>query len=82
MALQKTSATSQEKALRKIEPIRIAIVSSSFRAEVADNLEKKCLQTLSKKGFKKEQTTIRRVPGALEIPLMVQKLAKRQNIPF
>jgi 6,7-dimethyl-8-ribityllumazine synthase len=65
--------------MKKIENIRIAIVSSSFRAEVADNLEKNCLLTLSKKGLKKEQTTIVRVPGALEIPLLVQQLAKTKR---
>lgn len=65
--------------MRKIESIRIAIVSSSFRIEVADNLEKKCLETLGKKGLKKDQITIVRVPGALEIPLVVQQLAKTKR---
>jgi len=65
--------------MRKIESLRIAIVSSSFRAEVANNLEKKCLETLSKKGIKKEQVTIAHVPGALEIPLLVQQLAKTKR---
>jgi 6,7-dimethyl-8-ribityllumazine synthase len=65
--------------VKKIETVRIAIVSSSFRAEVADNLEKNCLQTLEKKGVKKTQVTMVRVPGALEIPLLVQRLAKTQS---
>jgi 6,7-dimethyl-8-ribityllumazine synthase len=65
--------------MKKIESIRIAIVSSSFRAEVADNLEKKCLETLGNKGIKKDQVTITRVPGALEIPLVVQQLAKTKR---
>jgi 6,7-dimethyl-8-ribityllumazine synthase len=64
---------------KKAGTIRIAIVSSSFRAEVADNLEKNCLQTLQEKGIKKTQVTITRVPGALEIPLLVQKLAKTKQ---
>jgi len=62
--------------MKKIETIRIAIVSSSFRAEVADNLEKNCLKTLNEKGVKKAQVTMVRVPGALEIPLIVQQLGK------
>jgi 6,7-dimethyl-8-ribityllumazine synthase len=65
--------------LKKIESIRIAIVSSSFRVEVADNLEKKCLETLGQKGVQKDQVSITRVPGALEIPLVVQKLAKTKR---
>jgi 6,7-dimethyl-8-ribityllumazine synthase len=65
--------------MKKIETINIAIVSSSFRAEVADNLEKNCLLTLSEKGLTKEQVSIKRVPGALEIPLIVQQLAKTKQ---
>jgi 6,7-dimethyl-8-ribityllumazine synthase len=65
--------------LKKIASIRIAIVSSSFRAEVVDNLEKNCLKTLDKKGLKKDQITMVRVPGALEIPLLVQQLAKTKR---
>jgi 6,7-dimethyl-8-ribityllumazine synthase len=65
--------------VKKIETVRLAIVSSSFRAEVADNLEKNCLQTLQEKGIKKTQVTIVRVPGALEIPLLVGRLAKTKR---
>lgn len=57
--------------------IRIAIVSSNFRREVSDNLEKNCLTTLKKEGLKEKQIEIFRVPGSLEIPLMVKKLAKK-----
>ncbi len=56
--------------------IKIAIVSSSFREEVADNLEKNALKTFEKNGVSKDQITIVRVPGSLEIPLAVKKLAK------
>lgn len=62
--------------MKKASTIRLAIVSSSFRAEVADNLEKNCLLTLQQKGVKHSQVTIERVPGALEIPLIVKQLAK------
>jgi 6,7-dimethyl-8-ribityllumazine synthase len=56
--------------------IKIAIVSSSFRKEVASNLEKNALETFAKNGIGKSQIKIIRVPGALEIPLAVKKLAK------
>jgi 6,7-dimethyl-8-ribityllumazine synthase len=62
--------------MKDIKEIRIAIVSSSFRAEVADNLEQNCVTTLREKGVEQDQVTTMRVPGALEIPLLVKKCAK------
>lgn len=59
-----------------MDKVKIAIVSSSFRQEVADNLEKNALKTFEQKGISKEQVKIVRVPGALEIPLAVKKLAQ------
>lgn len=59
-----------------MDKIKIAIVSSSFRQEVADSLEKNALETFEKRGISKDQIKIVRVPGALEIPLAVKKLAK------
>lgn len=63
--------------MKQTKDIRIAIVSSSFRKEVADNLEKNCLKTLKDNGLKTNQIDIFRVPGSLEIPLVVKKLAKK-----
>lgn len=56
--------------------IKIAIVSSSFRQEVANNLEKNAVETFEKYGVSQDQIKMIRVPGALEIPLAVKKLAK------
>lgn len=63
--------------MKQIKEIRIAIVSSSFRKEVADNLEKHCVATLKEKGLKTGSIKVFRVPGSLEIPLVVKKLAKK-----
>lgn len=63
--------------MKQIRDIKIAIVSSNFRKEVADNLEKNCIQTFKDKGLKISQINIFRVPGSLEIPLVVKKLAKK-----
>lgn len=60
-----------------LRKIKIAIVSSSFRAEISDQLEKNCLLTLSKEGLRKDQIDIFRVPGSFEIPLVVKRLAKK-----
>lgn len=63
--------------MTQINKVKIAIVSSLFRKEVSDSLEKNCLATLKKKGLKTEQVDIFKVPGSLEIPLVVKKLAKK-----
>ena len=65
--------------MKNIKDIRIAIVSSSFRPEISKNLEKNCLATLQKKSVQKHQINIVRVPGSLEIPLAVKKLAKKNT---
>ena len=63
--------------MKKIKNIKIATVSSSFRKEVSDNLEKNCIKTLKASGLRGSQIDIFRVPGSLEIPLVVKKLAKK-----
>src|SRR3989344_1123631 len=55
--------------MKKITQIKIGIISSSFRKEVADNLEKN--------GLSDRQIDIFKVPGSLEIPLVAQKIAKK-----
>ncbi len=63
--------------MKGLNKIKIAIVSSNFRSEVSDNLEKNCLATLKKKGINEERIDIFRVPGSWEIPLVTKKLAKK-----
>ena len=65
--------------MKKIEKIKIAIISSSFRNEVADNLEKHCTKTLKEKGLSDKQIEFFRVPGSLEIPLVAKRLAAKGN---
>ena len=62
--------------MKKIKDIKIAIVSSLFRKKVSQNLEKYCIKTLKSNGLADKQIEIFRVPGSLEIPLLVKKLAK------
>lgn len=61
------------------EEIRIAIVSSSYRPEITDSLDRHCLQTLKEQGLTEDQIRLIKVPGSLEIPLVARVLAK-QNI--
>ncbi len=63
--------------MKNLNIIKIAIVKSLFRKEVSDNLEKNCLATFKKEGMKANQIDIFKVPGSLEIPLIVKKLAKK-----
>src|SRR3989338_9219598 len=63
--------------MKNIKQIKIGIISSSFRKEVADNLEKNCIKTLKKNGLSDRQIDIFKVPGSLEIPLVAQKIAKK-----
>ena len=63
--------------MKKKRPIRIAIISSSFRSEVAEQLEKRCIETLRARG---EGVPDRfRVPGAMELPLMAKRLAAKKR---
>lgn len=63
--------------MKQVKDIKIAIVSSSFRKEVARNLEKNCVKTLNAKGLRSSQIDVFAVPGSLEIPLVIKKLAKK-----
>ncbi len=64
--------------MKKIEDIRIAIIVSSYRPEVTENLMKHCVETLQDKGLTHHQLTIVKAPGALEIPLISKKLAEKK----
>lgn len=63
--------------MKNIKQIKIAIISSSFRKEVTDNLEKHCIETLKDKGVSGKHIDMFRVPGSLEIPLIAKKVAKK-----
>ncbi len=56
--------------------IRIAIIAALYRKEVTDILVKTCVATLLKKGLKKEQISVVRIPGTWELHLTAKKLAK------
>ncbi|MBI2036240.1 6,7-dimethyl-8-ribityllumazine synthase [Candidatus Microgenomates bacterium] len=60
----------------KSNKIRLAIIAALYRQEVTDILVKTCVATLLKKGLKKEQITVVRVPGTWELHLTAKKLAK------
>src|SRR3989344_7435366 len=65
--------------MKQIENKKIAIVSSTYRPEVTQNLVRNCVKTLKEKGLLKEQIKIVQVPGSLEIPLVAKKLAQKKK---
>lgn len=56
--------------------LRIGVVVSRFNSEVGDGLMHSCLPELLKLGVRENDVLIVSVPGALEIPLALQKLAQ------
>jgi 6,7-dimethyl-8-ribityllumazine synthase len=55
--------------------LHIGIAVSRFNPEVGDGLLSSCTATLLKLGVAREDVLIVTVPGALELPLALQKLA-------
>jgi 6,7-dimethyl-8-ribityllumazine synthase len=68
--------------IKEIEPdlrgeaLRIGIVMSRFNAQIGEGLLSSCTAALLKHGVAPENVIIVTVPGALEAPLLLQKLAQ------
>jgi 6,7-dimethyl-8-ribityllumazine synthase len=58
------------------EALRIGIVMSRFNAQIGEGLLSSCTAALLKHGVAPEHVIIVTVPGALEAPLLLQKLAQ------
>lgn len=67
--------------MKEIEPdlnggnLRIGIVQSRFNTEVCEALLGACLAQLAESGVRTDSVMLVTVPGALEIPLALQRLA-------
>ncbi len=57
----------------------IAIVVSRFNTDVTGLLKTRALKQLSTRGFKEKDITVIEVPGAIEIPFVVNRLAKTKR---
>lgn len=58
---------------------KLAIICSAYWQEITDALLKYCVETLKEKGLSEKQIEVFNVPGALEIPLVAKKLAKKKK---
>lgn len=56
--------------------MRIGIVMSRFNVDVCEGLLGACTETLIKQGVRAEDITISTVPGALEIALILKRMAE------
>jgi 6,7-dimethyl-8-ribityllumazine synthase len=56
--------------------LRVGIVMSRFNIDVCEGLLGACTATLLKQGVAEKDIALATVPGALEIPLVLQKMAK------
>ena len=60
--------------------LRVGVVVARFNAEIGEQMLKACLEELVRLGVSNAQITVARVPGSLEVPLALQKLANSENI--
>lgn len=56
--------------------VRIGIVAARFNAEVVEELLKGCQKRLKELGVGRDQVEVFRVPGAFELPLTAQTMAR------
>ena len=56
--------------------LRFAIVVAEFNAEITERLLEGARECLAKNGVPHDQVTVQRVPGAFELPLAAQGLAR------
>lgn len=57
------------------EGLRIGIVMSRFNIDIGEGLLGSCVAKLDQLGVKQENVTLVTVPGALEVPLVLEKMA-------
>ena len=72
--------------IREIDPnlngagLRVGVVMARFNIDVCEGLLSACTAELKKLGVAAEDITIATVPGALEIPLVLQTMAQSGQI--
>ena len=59
--------------------LRIGIVQSRFNTVICDGLLSSCMAKLAEQGVHQKNITLVSVPGALEIPLLLQHMAQSRK---
>jgi 6,7-dimethyl-8-ribityllumazine synthase len=54
---------------------KIAVVCARFNSLIVDQLESGCMDTLTRLGVQANDISLIKVPGALEMPVVIKKLA-------
>ena len=73
--------STRDSGIREIEPkldgsgLRVGVVMSRFNRSICEGLLSACLTELQRLGVAATDITVATVPGALEIPLVLQKMA-------
>ena len=65
---------------KKTPALRIAIVVARFNEYITERLLEGCLEELQKNGILRSKVQVFWVPGAFEIPLVAQRLAKKKTV--
>ena len=60
--------------------LSVGIVASRFNQPVVDELLDACLSQLEKEGISKNNIDLESVPGALEIPVVLDMMALKKKI--
>ena len=63
----------------EIKNLSIGIVSSRFNNEIVEKISKACISKLQALGVSKSNIIHKMVPGALEIPIALQKMKESGN---
>lgn len=59
--------------------IKIAVITSRFNFEITENLVKGALKLFEEKKIEKDNIVFYQVPGAYEIPAVLEKLCKKND---
>lgn len=59
---------------------RVAIVAGRYNRDIVDSLVEACVATLTGHGIDRDAVSIVKAPGAFELPLLAQALARRDDV--
>lgn len=65
--------------MREAEGLKVGIVIAQFNKDIADSMRLACIDQLVKLGVRSDDITEVEVPGALEIPVVLDAMAKTGN---